>query len=123
MTPGSYPLELYRGDSYAWRFVLWNDSAQTDPTDLTGATAAAEIRDKPAGTTIVSTTCVVVAPNNIDVTLSPEDCALCPLKGAWDLEVTFPDGAVRTVVAGAVTVTADVTHSTATVAAARLRTA
>jgi hypothetical protein len=122
MMPGTYPLTLYRGDSYAWRFTLWDDDAMSVPIDLTGATVAAEIRDKPSGTTIVSMLCTVTTPNIIDVELVADDSENVPLKGAWDLEVTFPDGQVHTMVAGPVTVTADVTNSTAT-STLRLRTA
>jgi hypothetical protein len=123
MMPGTYPLTLYRGDTYTFRVVLWADPEQTDPVDLTGATVAAEIRDKPSGTTIVSMTCTVTTPNIVDVALDADDAELVPLKGAWDLEITYPDGTVHTVLAGAVTATADVTHSTTTLRTTRLRTA
>lgn len=111
MTPGKYDLKLYRGDSYSWRFRLFEDAAQTVPTDLTGATVKAEIRDKSAGTTIVALTTVVTLPNTVDMSIAPADYDGCPAKGVWDLQLTFVDGSVQTPVAGAVTVTADVTDS------------
>ena len=116
MRPGSYPLALYRGDSYAWRFQLMVDGQPPTPDDLTGVTAKAEIRDAPGGTTIVALTCTVTQPNIVDVTLPASAwAALAP--GAkltvWDLQLTYPTSEVFTCVAGSVTVTPDVTDSTA----------
>jgi len=111
MTPGKYNLDLYRGDTHAFRVVLWSDEAQTVPYDLTGATVEAEIRDKSAGTHIVALTVIVTLPNTIDVTMEPDMFATCPSKGVWDLQVTTVDGEVLTPVAGTVAVTADVTDS------------
>ena len=111
MTPGKYNLELYRGDSYAWRFILWADDAQTVPVDLAGATIKAEIRDKSAGAKIVELTTTATMPNIVDVAMTPTMYETCPAKGVWDLQVTFPDGQVHTPVGGSVTVTTDVTDS------------
>ena len=109
--PGKYDLSLYRGDSFEWRFQLWEDEARTDPVDLTGATVAAEFRDKSGGLTIVAFRCVVTLPNIIDVFMDAAMWAGAPATGVWDLQITFLDGEVRTVVAGKVAVTADVTDS------------
>jgi hypothetical protein len=111
MTPGSLPLALYRGDSSSWRFVLWADTAKTIPADLAGVVAKAEIRDKPAGSNLTMLTCSIEMPNAILVTLDATTSARLPAKGVWDLQLTYPEGAVATVLAGAVTVTADVTDS------------
>lgn len=113
MTPGGFPLTLYRGDSYRWSFVLWADAAKTAPADLTGVVAKAEIRDKPNGTKVVALTCHVNLPNTITAILDAASSVQLPLTGAWDLQLTYPDGQVATVLAGAVTVTPDVTDSIA----------
>ena len=123
MTPGRYDLDLYRGDSYQWRFQLWQDAEKTSPVDLAGAEVRSEIRDKPAGAVIIELACVITLPNTIDVTLSAEDCANCPSKGVWDLQAIFPGDIVRTPVAGNVLVTSDVTDSTPTIGVTTLRTA
>lgn len=111
MKPGVYNLDLYRGDSYTWRFILWDNAGATVPTDLTAATAAAEIRDKTAGTHVVTLTCLITLPNIIDVTMDPADWTTCPATGIWDLQVTFPGGVIRTMLAGTVKTTGDVVGS------------
>jgi hypothetical protein len=113
MTPGNFNLNMYRGDSYAWRFILWNDAVKVDPVDLADATVAAEIREKPGGLTILVMPCVVTLPNIIDITKEPDMYADCPVKGVWDLQVTFTtSGEVHTPIAGSVSVSPDVTGST-----------
>lgn len=111
MRPGTYDLDLYRGDTYQWQFVLWDNPEQSQPVDLTGATVAAEIRDQSAGAVIIPLVLVVTLPNIIDATLSNTDCQACPTKGVWDLQITFPGTIVRTVLSGDVRVTPDVTDS------------
>ena len=111
MTPGKYALAIYRGDSYHWQFKLWADAAKTQPVDLTGVTPKAEIRDKSGGAILGTLTCVVTMPNIIDASLSAVVSGTLKC-GVWDLQLTYTGGAVSTVLAGAVTVTADVTDST-----------
>ena len=122
MKPGVYNLDVYRGDSYAWRLWLWADAARTEPLDLTGCVLKSEVRDKAGGATVVELDVTVTLPNIVDLALSAADCKLCPSKGVWDLQVTFPSGDVRTVIGGTVSVDPDVTDSVA-VATARLRSA
>lgn len=110
-TPGAYSLSLYRGDTYRWQFKLWDDADKTVPTDLTGVTPKAEIRDKPSGVVKASLACTIVVPNIIDALLSAADCGNLPAKGVWDLQLTYADGDIATVLAGSVDVTADVTDS------------
>lgn len=110
MTPADYPLDLYRGDTGRWQFKLWG--ANGAPFVLTGVTAKSEIRDRPGGTKIVVLACTVILPNIIDVALTAADSRTLLPKGAWDLQLTFLSGDVKTPVAGAVTVAPDVTDST-----------
>lgn len=112
-TPGEYKLYIYRGDSFRRQAVLWMDQAKTQPADLTGVTAKAEIRDKPAGKKIVSMACTITLPNIVDATLTAAASgSLTITKGVWDLQLTYPSGDVVTVLAGPVVVTPDVTEST-----------
>ena len=113
MTPGKYSLALYRGDSYKWQFILWTDTDKTVPADLTGVVPKAEIRNAPAGTVILVMTTSVTMPNKINMSITAVQCAaLTTAGGVWDLQLTYAAGDVATVLAGAVTVTADITDST-----------
>jgi hypothetical protein len=57
-------------------------------------------------------TCVVTMPNIIDVTLAAATSqAIAIQRGYWDLQLTYPDGTVHTIVAGGVTITGDITDS------------
>ena len=109
--PGVLDLLWYRGDTYRFQARLWENSAGGVPTDLTGATAAAEIREKFAGVHVVEMTCTVTPPNIVDVLMTPAMWPDCPSKGVWDLQLTMPSGEVRTVLAGEFTSTGDVTDS------------
>jgi hypothetical protein len=114
MMPACYALALYRGDTGGpWRFLLWADAAKTVPTDLTGVTVRSEFRRWVDGPVEYTMPCVITLPNIIDAAVPPADSATLPEVGAWDLELTYPDGTVKTVVAGAVTVRSDVTRAVA----------
>lgn len=111
--PGSYNLDIYRGDTQQWQFVLWEDEDKTQPIDLTGVAVMAEIRDKPAGAKITEIACTVVDPNIINAYLSADISHALPIKaGYWDLELTYPGDIVTTILAGSVTITPDITNST-----------
>ena len=113
MTPQQVTLDVYRGDSYQWTFTLWKDEAGTNPYNLTGAVAKAEIRLAPGSPVLAALVCTVTQPNTIDVKLPATISSTLTGQSRWDLQLTFPDSTVKTVVAGTVTVTADVTDSTA----------
>lgn len=111
MKPGVYSLEIYRGDSAKWLFRLWDDESKTVPTDLTGSTPKAEIRDRSGGMKIAELLCETSS-NEITVTLDPMVSRELPLKrGFWDLELVYEDNRVVTVVAGSVIVIPDITNS------------
>ena len=121
MTPGKYDLDLYRGDTFGFRVVLWDDDAQTVPFDLTDAAVEAEWRDKLESTLIVNLVTAVTLPNIIDVSITTDVWTNAPGSGVWDLELSWP-GRVLTVLAGSVKVTPDVTNSDRpNVASKRLR--
>jgi hypothetical protein len=106
-------LVIYRGDTGTWEFVLWADAAKTVPFDLSGASAKAEIRNRPGGVLLATLAVSINLPQTIVVSLT--EAASLALNGgvyAWDLPVTMPGGGVQTMMAGPVTVTEDVTGST-----------
>ena len=116
MEPSTYDLHIYRGDSYHWRFRAWQDAGMTQPVDLTDVAVEAEIRTQPGGAGVVALACTITLPNSIDVVLTATASRSVPSRGVWDLELTYPNGDVSTIVAGDVTLTLDVTNSVAAAA-------
>ena len=113
MQPADYALDIYRGDSSRWRFRMWSDAEMGVPSDLTGVTARAQIRNAPGGTMVAQMDCTVTLPNIVEMFLPASvSHRLSINKGAWDLQLTYDSGEVNTPVGGAVTVTTDVTDST-----------
>lgn len=110
--PATYALSLYRGDTCRVRFVLWEDEAKTQPVDLTGVTAAAEIRPAPRAQAVVTFACAIDG-NAIDCVLSAAQTATAPTAAYWDLQLTYPSGDVQTIVAGGVSTRGDITGSAA----------
>jgi len=111
MPPANFKMSWYRGDSYGYRFKLWQDAEKTQPYDLTGATVKSEVRDKPGGVVLATLTTVIVEPNFVDLKVTPAMSKASFPKGEWDLEITFANGDVNTPIRGPVTVDADVTDS------------
>lgn len=109
MTPGYYRLEIYRGDTTRWQFVLWRDDAKTIPVDLAGVAVSAQLRDHPNGKVYATLGCTITAPNKVNATLATADAAQV-VNGAWDLQLTYGSGDVVTALAGDVWVVPDVTR-------------
>lgn len=110
--PGSYSLSLYRGDSYKWKFQLWSDPEKTKPLILEDVTPKAEIRDAPSGSEIVPLQCVIELPNIVLMELLADDSKnLSKTTIVWDMQFTYIDGQVKTILAGNVVATLDVTDS------------
>jgi hypothetical protein len=105
--PGTLDLRLYRGDSYAWTVRVWSDDAHTQPGDLTGVTAAGAVAGIAGG--VIPLDCAITLPNIIEVELAASswDGVLNPSR--WDLQLTFADGRIYTLLAGGVSVQDDVT--------------
>jgi hypothetical protein len=117
VTPGTLNLTIYHGDTYRWTFTLWQDAGKTIPADLTGVVPKAEIRVSSAGGAIITTMDLTVqTPNQILAVLPTAKTALLPKSGGtYDLQLTYPNGDVQTVLSGLVTVTMDVTDSGASI--------
>ena len=105
--PGSLPLRLYRGDSYAWSVRAWTDDEHTIAADLAGVTPRAMIRGS-AGS--IELTCTLTEPNVIDVVLPADAWGAIGGSARWDLQLTYADGRVFPLLAGPVSITGDVTR-------------
>lgn len=108
--PAAYSLALYRGDSFRTQFRLWADAQKTQPVDLSDVIAAAELRAAPKSALLLALACVITG-NVIDVSLTAAESATLPAVAYWDLQLTYPSGDVQTIVAGGVSVRADITAS------------
>jgi hypothetical protein len=108
--PASKPLDLYRGDTFPFAARLWSDAGMTVPVDLTDVTARAQLRGDTLDCLILEMACVVELPNIVHMTIEAASWpADVPSSARWDLELTDAGGSVRTVLAGPVRITADVT--------------
>lgn len=109
--PVRHDLTVYRGDTEVATFRLWETVVGGTPTDLTGATARAEIRDTTGGTLLLALVVVITLPNEVNVSIPASSWAGFPRRSSavWDLEITYPGAIVRTLVAGGVTIAGDVT--------------
>ena len=109
--PARHDVALYRGDTWAQTFRVWEDAIGGTPADLTGATALAEIREVHGGALLAALGVAITLPNEIGVTLHAAGWDGFPARSSavWDLQVTYPGGVVRTLVSGGVGIVGDVT--------------
>ena len=114
--PGSYPLELYRGDTYRKRFRLNSKAPDGTPVplDLTGWKGKAQIRPSFGGEILVEFTVTiedqVESPGQFTIYATDEVTAtLQAPTGVWDVQFTKA-GEVRTMLAGSVVILPDVTR-------------
>lgn len=112
--PGTFDLDLYQGDTAAYRLTLTRTSADgvEAPVDLTGATGLAQIRKNVRDANVLATLEVTFPdPVNGKVLLQlPADESIKAGNGVWDLQVTEADGTVKTWLRGAVTIDAGVSR-------------
>jgi len=109
--PVSVPLKLYRGDTRVWEDTFSVDGA---PMDLTGYTFLAQIRANPDAEpmAVLDVQVLDAAAGKIRRTLTATEAAkLVPGKAQWDFQITSADGYTRTVMAGGVVITADVSRA------------
>lgn len=109
--PSNFDLVLYKGDYFPLRVTL-KDSAGIAPLDLTGYTAAAQIRSD-FDDTVFYAFDVTITPliGQIDLLLTSDTSELIPAGSyVWDFEVTDPSGQTRTYITGDVQMLAEVTR-------------
>ena len=112
--PVNRNLNIYQGDSFALVFRLRTRTPQgtTQPINLTGATAKAQIRNKTTEALVVEFQ--VDFPNRMNgevrISLTPEQTSALKENARWDVQVSFSDGTVRTYLKGNVTLGKQVTR-------------
>lgn len=113
LLPGTYNFSVYRGDTYEWWFVLGNLGSGIDPQplDIGGWRFKAEIRASPDSPLMASMQEVARddAAGIVAMRLTNQQSRLITASGFWDLEAITPEGWVRTVLRGNVTLISDVT--------------
>jgi hypothetical protein len=101
--PATVTLDVYRGDDHQWTLPVADD--------LTAAALKAEIRAVSGGV-VLAALAVTATAAAVDVVLSAADSTQLPAgRLKWDLQAVDVAGLRRTVLAGPVVVTADVTDS------------
>lgn len=117
-------LTIYQGatfdDSAVWK--AGETKASVQPVDLTGCTARMQIREKiDSPTPLLELTTengrIVLGGVTGEIAFSLDPvltAALTWRSGVYDLEIVYPDGAVRRLFSGAVTVSREVTRAGAT---------
>ena len=123
MIPVSRNLTLYQGDSYSFTFRLRERSSQGDPgnyVDLTGVEAKAQIRQSESSsgvaaefTATIPDQTVAEDTGRVILSLIPAETAALNLTnsaGVWDVQLTFPDGTIKTYLRGGIKVIKEVTR-------------
>lgn len=105
-------LRLVRGDTWYRRWQA--TAAAGQPVDLSGATARLHLRRVADGTLAASATtadgriAIDAAAGTLDLRMpATATASLAPGRYRYDIEVTMPDGAVRTIEAATVVVIED----------------
>lgn len=95
------PLNIYQGDDFN---AVVNLSHDGTPVDLTGYTAAAQIKRTSSDTTVVATLSATVDATFSRVTLALSHTVTATLTGTywWDLQLTSSTGSISTPLYGPV---------------------
>jgi hypothetical protein len=116
--PMRLDLEFSRGDTLSVplsfeRNVGTRDDPELEPRDMSGHTFLAQVRRKPNSTAVEATFTVEEVDLSVGkaiIVLAPEQTAVLPKAGVWDIQSTAPDGVVRTWVAGSIKPDPDVSR-------------
>jgi len=107
--PMPLSLSLYTGDSFAMTLTITNPDGT--PTNLVGATVAAQIRTNPASSAISGAFRIGIQSNVITLELLGSDTANLVGNFSWDCQLINASGWVQTLVYGPISFTQDVTRS------------
>ncbi len=105
--PPVLALRMYAGDDFHLRVDVYNKADR--PVDLTGATAQAQIRFADEAASLVTEFITAVDGHSVHLHLAGTETATLPPGAVWDLQITFPNLTVLTIVRGTITLTTEVT--------------
>lgn len=110
--PASKNLTFYQGDSFSLKFRLKNPDTDVY-LDLAGCTPKAQVRANAddASVMVEFTAALGSNPGEVVLSLTPVQTAALTLPGVWDVQLTFPDGSVRTYLAGTTKVVKEITRA------------
>lgn len=106
-----YDLTIYRGDSFQKRFQLRDSEGALQ--NLTGFSIVSHLRSRATAQGFVSLNAsIIVAEEGLwSLSLTPSDSSNIPFaSGVYDVEVTYPSGAVKTILFGHVLIKPEVTR-------------
>lgn len=107
--PTNVDLAFWKGDSLEFIVKFTDDAQPPNPINLTGYTPAAVMKASFSSTTTYTFATTVQNTNEVRVYLSSAISKTIPAGDyIWNLQVTAPNGDVRTYLAGDVTVYAEV---------------
>ena len=106
--PAPVDLDLYAGDDFILTLVVSTSSGQ--PANLEGETARSQIRERATSPDVEAEFDCSIENNVIIMHLISEDSQELVPSSVWDVEVEYSTGHIRTMAAGNITVTPDVTR-------------
>ena len=110
--PDCINVTFTRGDTLTIVLNVWENTAQTIPANLSGATVTAQVRQTPDAATAEATFAVTKVSNQVTLRLTPAQTRVVSSACSWDCQVDWAsDGSdIRTIVQGDLAVIQDVTR-------------
>lgn len=108
LNPQTLNLTVVQGDSFAGTLLL--EDGDGDPFNLSGYVAAAQVRRLPSGEVAATFTAAIGTASDIALSLTPVQTATLSGQLAWDCQISQGTAYRRTVVAGRVVVSPEVTR-------------
>ena len=115
--PAPFDIEHYRGDTLRLLVRCWSDTAHQIPTDLTGASVAAQVKLRAGDIEVVAAFDTAIGiptggtvANQVTLVLDGDTQREMPTKTVWDMQID-KTGDSQTPLAGTLVLTDDVTQT------------
>jgi hypothetical protein len=106
--PAQVDLIVYAGDDYAVEVGVFDPGGAA--ADLTGYTAAAQVRPSPPADLVLVEFAATITGNVVTLILTHDQTALFERDASWDVQITSAGAIVTTLAYGAVRVIREVTR-------------